>query len=327
MNALDRISVIVPTKNRSFWCVKLANYYHTNSFPGLLIFCDSSDSENLMTLNKHLKTLDNPRIIHHVIPKKSVHFALESGSKIAASCTDYLVQSGDDDFFSLPGLSIAAEFLDSHPDYFSSVGQGFIAGYRENQGSLDRKWVRQYWRPRSLEHDDPDERVLGIMRDYFNLEFSLRRAGQGLELIQQVNYFLGDLEFKASTTAELCSTISILYAGKTKYLRTPYLFRVDHEARENRKVVNLRNHLDFRLKQLDIVKHFHLSLSYSDSISSARGTFLISQYETFKTTLSSRIQNNSPLKTTPYAKKFSSALRSLLMYHKFNGTYKDYECN
>jgi glycosyltransferase domain-containing protein len=268
MTILEEVSIIIPTKNRSDWCIRLVNYYKNLNFPGKVIFCDSSDSAHSHELKSYIGAVNSRSIIQLELPNASVHLALQFGIEHASRTTKYFVQSGDDDFYSIEGLASAAKFLDDHSDFVACLGKGVIAGYILKGDQIEQQWLRKYGSSRSLQQKNPDKRVFEVTSHYYNLEYSMRPTKLGLKLIREVNNFLGSLAFEESTTVEFCSVICVAYAGKIKVLREPFLMRIDHAARPNRNQKSAKDLLDFKVSQLETVKRFHLHLRSACSLAS-----------------------------------------------------------
>jgi glycosyltransferase domain-containing protein len=282
LSILKEVSIVIPTKNRSSWCKRLLNYYANLDFPGKVIFCDSSDSDHYNKLNVHLKRNTNIDVVQLSLPDESVHFALQVGIEIASNYTKYFAQSGDDDFYSIEGLASAAKFLSADSDYVSCIGKSVIAGYSTLENQFDQLWVRMYGSPRSLTQNDPNKRVLQITSQYYNLEFSLRRTNSGLNVIRNVNNFLGSLPFEESTTAEYCSVIGIAYSGKVKVIAKPFLLRVDHSARPNRIRLDPDKIMRSKVLQLETARRFHLHLQNPEMQGLVNPDYLHAHYEELK---------------------------------------------
>lgn len=232
-SVLEDITIVIPTLDRPDWCIKLINYYAHHNFPGHLVFCDSSKRKNFAKLNKYIRGNMKLRIKHLELRNVSLHKAIEHGIDFAAKNSLFFTQSGDDDFFDLNGLSKCANFLMKNKEYHSSLGRGYIIKYIVDQNSFKFRWVIKYWNPRNISDSSANNRVFNILNEYYNLEFSLRRTEGAIENYENMNRFLGTLNFQQSTIAETCSVINIAFSGKSGFIRTPYLFRGEHSNRPN----------------------------------------------------------------------------------------------
>lgn len=327
MSLLKEVSIVVPTKNRSSWCRRLLNYYSNLDFPGKVIFCDSSDSNHYDNLNIHLKENTNTDVVQLRLPNESVHSALQVGIETASKYTKYFAQSGDDDFYSIKGLISAAKFLSDHSDYVSCLGKSVIAGYSAFGNQFDQQWVRKYGSPRSLTQSDPNERVFQITAHYYNLEFSLRRTNSGLNVIRNINNFLGSLPFEESTTAEYCSVIDIAYSGKVKVLAKPFLLRVDHSGRPNRNRLKRDELMRFRVSQIETARRYHLHLQNSEIQGLVDTDYLHAHYEELKYKIQYKTQRPTSSRLRIY--NLFARLKGLILgnFSKivFQNYYRQYE--
>lgn len=119
------ISIIIPTKNRYEYIKKLICYYDNIRFSGKLIIVDSSEVE---VLNKTKELISQKKL--QIIFVEYNSDEIDSKSKICKYIkTKYVVQSGDDDYFSPEGLKRIIEFLNDNKDYSSASGYGYSVGF------------------------------------------------------------------------------------------------------------------------------------------------------------------------------------------------------
>lgn len=116
-----KITLLIPTKNRFYYINKLLDYYSSINFEGTFIILDSSNTEIMNKIKNKISSVQNLKI-------KYFHFiGLPCGlmkkyfNKIE---TEYVVFTGDDDYFLKSGIKNCLEFLDANDDYIGCNGQG-----------------------------------------------------------------------------------------------------------------------------------------------------------------------------------------------------------
>jgi glycosyltransferase domain-containing protein len=230
------LAIIIPTKNRLDLCLTQIKYYH--NFKGQLIIVDSSSKQNYLKLKKFILSADCNNVKHFHKPNLSVHQAIEFGVNQVKKECDYFVFSGDDDFYVIKALYRAVNFLDLNLNYLGVVGNGISIKLASNEEQKSKFWVRKYWSPRDIDLDDAIQRVNLIIKNYFNLEYSVRRLKPSLKALGSLNQIYGHAKFEYSTDLEICESLSITLLGKIKFIKMPFLIRGDHTGRPNR-IINL----------------------------------------------------------------------------------------
>ena len=119
------LSIIIPTLNRSFFIDKLLKYYENFNFSGKIIIIDSSSKTDLQ---KNTQRINQSFLnIHHVKLITDEFHAMKKGMNYIN--TSYAVHSGDDDFFSISGLSEIVNFLNNKHEYICANGKSFTISY------------------------------------------------------------------------------------------------------------------------------------------------------------------------------------------------------
>jgi hypothetical protein len=173
--------------------------------------------------------------------------------------------------------------LSDHEDYFSCVGKGYIIKYIEFKNKFRFGWVLKYWKPRNITESLPNDRVSNILNEYYNLEFSLRRT-QGVNLkYKQMNRFLGNLSFRQSTIAEICSVISIAFTGKSRFVNVPYLFRGEHSERPNAKRNKFPNSMYIFENRIQTYEEYQLLINGELGNTSSELKLSVREFYTFYT--------------------------------------------
>jgi len=120
------ISIIIPTKNRYVYLKKLINYYADINFEGTLIIIDSSDHEDLVKTKILISQNKNLLINYFVYQSDEIDAKAHIVKNIK---TKYVIQSGDDDYYTKAGLNKIIEFLENNKDYIAASGYGYNIGY------------------------------------------------------------------------------------------------------------------------------------------------------------------------------------------------------
>ena len=261
-------AIVIPTKDRLEWSIKLVNYYDQLQFDGTLLLVDSSLKQSKKTLMKHKGNLN---LIYIHAPNKSVHQAVMLGLENLPSYVEFIIQTGDDDYICTEALGTMIDFLLSNPSYNAIYGKAFSIGIDQSLPDTTRiKWCRKYWNGYSVKNKNPLDRVEKILRKYTNLEFALRRKDSVFIGLKEMNKAFGKLDFSASTTLEVAAVIDTAIAGKICYINSNYLIRGDHEGRPNRlkksllyeyltsnKFIQLKTYLSYRIdKSLNLKPEF-----------------------------------------------------------------------
>lgn len=152
------ISIVIPTKNRFHYVSKLINYYESINFDGVLILIDSSDPEIIIQTQNLIDTKKNLTINYIKYPGDEI-------SAKALICSDiktkYVIQAGDDDYYSVLGFKKIITFLDSNVDYASAAGYGYAVGYNVKKNVV--KGIR-FYSSVSSEKESAHERIEEIPR-------------------------------------------------------------------------------------------------------------------------------------------------------------------
>jgi glycosyltransferase domain-containing protein len=225
-------AIIIPTKDRLKWLLKVIYYYDQLQFKGSLVLVDSSEQSNEKAI---LRIKNDLNLIYIYAPSKSVHQAVMLGVRNLPSYIEFIIQTGDDDYICTDMLGKLIDFLRSNPDYNAVYGNAFSIGIEQRSLDISHiRWCRKYWKGFSVIDINPIGRVEKILQNYTNLEFALRRKNSVLTGLEVMNKTFGKLEFSESTTLEVAAVIDTAIAGKIHYIDCNYLIRGDHGGRPNR---------------------------------------------------------------------------------------------
>lgn len=119
-SSINRVAIIIPTKNRSDFMVRQLNYYAAVGSIHPIYIVDSSDQEHLAKVQDKIAELkNNLEINYYTYHKPDRNFMKFLIDKVKEP---YACFCGDDDFQVADTLTKAAEFLNKNPDYESAGG-------------------------------------------------------------------------------------------------------------------------------------------------------------------------------------------------------------
>jgi len=238
LNLISKTAIIIPTKDRVDWCHKILSYYDRSNYGGYIVFADSSSLVHYGNLGSIIADFRNLNILHVNTHKHGIHKSIEIAMKELPKEVLYVVQSGDDDFFDVDGVLKCVLYLQNNPSFKSVFGKAISIGFVDCNNMLKIKWVRKYWQGKDFSDNNKLIRLENLLTNYINLEFAVKKKNFAVKQISYMNKIIGELEFDMSTNAELASNISTILGGKSKFLKTNYLFRGDHAARPNNRQVD-----------------------------------------------------------------------------------------
>ena len=118
------LTIIIPTFNRADLLRNCLNYYDKINFDGKILIIDSSDDFELKQNQKNINNFNNLNITHK-IKKTSIMGSLKYAIDYVE--TNYLTQSGDDDFIVPLSAKKCIEFLNRNKDYILANGKTLLA--------------------------------------------------------------------------------------------------------------------------------------------------------------------------------------------------------
>lgn len=223
---MKKAAILISTKNRSNFLVELLNYYASVKFKHTIYIGDASDPQYMAETLSAIESLSCIiNIVHKQCPELN-RGAIDNQATIKKMIKyveeEYLVFSGDDDFFIPPALDKCVDFLENNPEYSSAHGYGSFVGYDENAricritGMYD---VNEY------KADSASERLKMLMNRYSVLLFSIHRKEAFYNLYQNIDLITHVL------FVELLPVSLSSIQGKSKKIDELYLIRGVHEKR------------------------------------------------------------------------------------------------
>lgn len=116
MSSKEKITILIPTKNRADFLVRLLHYLADSKFQDWIFIGDSSNDWHIDETKKTIESLqDRLKVRHFECPGLSAVGAMEHMNQSVT--TPYCVFSADDDLLCVNGMNRSIDFLESNPDF------------------------------------------------------------------------------------------------------------------------------------------------------------------------------------------------------------------
>jgi glycosyltransferase domain-containing protein len=221
------ITVIIATKNRPEFLIRLLKYYAETDFQGWLYIGDSSDKGNYDLTQKFISELCGKlRILHIRFPKLNVIQTIRA--LLAKVKTPYTAIVSDDDFLITSGISECVDFLDRNSDYVGAHGVGtlFSINYPGAYGNIEE--CRYY--PQSVMEDNSGaQRLFKYLTNYSAVLFSVFRTDVFSSALVDCDHL--ELTWDRPFLEEILPGCICVSLGKIKQLESLYLIRQGHDSR------------------------------------------------------------------------------------------------
>jgi len=229
------ISIMIPTKNRTDFILRLLKYYSLSKFSGVLLIGDSSDHKsfeiNKSNISKYRK---KGLVVSHYLDRtltadKMVSF-LSNNVK-----TDYSAMVADDDIIITQSISRCIDFLDKNLDYSAIHGKSYLIGV--NGGMLNAfgkvTSLINYALP-IVESESSIDRIEEYFKTTLNVNMSIIRTKVNTDAFQEVNK-LTDY-YSSSLFGELIHASVVCSRGKIGEIDETYLIRQFHDEQFYHKI-------------------------------------------------------------------------------------------
>lgn len=213
------LSIIIPTKNRYEYIKKLLCYYDKIRFSGKLIIIDSSE---VKILNKTRELISQKKLQITYIAYNSDE--IDAKLKICKYIeTKYVVQSGDDDYFSQKGLNEIIEFLNRNKDYSTASGICYSVGYDIKKKIIKGLSVQRF---NISEKNDAFERIKDWQINGPVADYVVCRSELYLKILKNIWYEKNFPLYLVRIYWEYTFKFYIFLYGKSKELDKFYLVRL-----------------------------------------------------------------------------------------------------
>lgn len=226
------LSILIPTRNRSHFLIRLLQYYEAIQWRIPLIIGDASDAEDFDMTAQEVDRLKGVLHIKHVRQDSAVG-VLESCADLCRNApTPHVMITGDDDFVIRRPAIRCAQFLEENKDYRMAQGTIFRLGVhlQENGSMAPRRLMVGPARP--ITSEKPEKRLIDLMVPSWALNsFAVRRRLEMRDdLLDTVRHVSGRGSVSSSLSEIGFNGLSIL-RGKQKSFPEPFLVMLTHEWR------------------------------------------------------------------------------------------------
>lgn len=219
-----RITLLIPTMNRSDFLIRLLRYYRDSGFQGYICIGDSSDAERIEQTRRAIEEFrDKPKIVHREYPHANTSECLLG--LLDSVSTPYVVYVADDDFLVPSALEKCASFLDNHPDYNAAHGLG-VAIRLQSSGVYGQVASIVHYQQPVIEAESASQRLLDHLSNYTVTLFSVHRVESWRKMFRDTS-----LMTNWAFANELLPCCLSVIQGKVKELDCLYLVRQGHDQR------------------------------------------------------------------------------------------------
>ena len=223
-----KITIILPTINRSAFLSRLLTYYSESGFQGYIGIADSSNFEHLEKNKRLIDSLQGKlNIIHKECPELDY---VQSTMQILNSVdTPYAAYLCDDDFLTVPALEMSAYFLENHPEYNAAWGKA-IKIRLDAEGACGQVSFCTEKRQPVVEESSGSQRYLNYMKDPNDVVFAVHRVLPFRRILDNWQLVVDKYQ-KIQFFDAFVHNMNSAICGKIKQLDCLYLVRQDHRQR------------------------------------------------------------------------------------------------
>ena len=223
-NGQSKVSLLVPTKNRPEFLLRLLNYYAGLEFKGVIHVGDSSDDGIADQMAEHVEHFkDSVEIVYRRYPGLSNPEAMQRLCELVS--TPYIAFVADDDFLVPSSIGKCASFLDENPEYVAAQGLAAIFSLAAPGADGHIEQFGEY-RQRAVEGGTAAQRLTDHLRNYTVTLFAVHRADTWRAMYNSVS----SLPHNDPCQELLPCCLSVIF-GKLAILDCLHLIRQGHPQR------------------------------------------------------------------------------------------------
>lgn len=223
--AKEKITIYIPTKNRSDFLFRLLHYFANTKYQHWIFIGDSSNDFHLNETKKTIQSLkDKLNIEHFECPGLSDSEAIAHMNQFVK--TPYCAFLADDDFLCTKSLDKCVDFLESNPGYGAAHGLG-IGTRIDGSGPYGDVNYVHYYPQATLNADSGSQRLLDCFKDGYALIFSVHRS-RDWQTMHQAFRSPAPWARQNFTFNELIPSSISSVRNKIKELNCLYLLRFGH---------------------------------------------------------------------------------------------------
>jgi glycosyltransferase domain-containing protein len=218
-----KVAIIIPTKNRIDFLIRLLNYYRTENSIHPIYIGDASEVSNFDIIEKFNTSITNFKINYHHLPNLNIRKTITYLGNLVKE--EFCAIICDDDYLVPNSLTKCANFLNSNLDYRTAQGKSIIFTLKNIGPYGHILWSGEYWTPMEFNHNNSIDRLKYFSNNYFVPQFSVHRTNE----FNEDSIFYSQIEDESF--GELLHCFTFLCKGKSKFLDCLYLVRQDHISR------------------------------------------------------------------------------------------------
>ncbi len=222
--AESKVTLLIPTKNRSDLLIRLLKYYRSIDFQGYICIGDSSDDGHLQATREAIQKLQGKlNIIYREYPGLNITRFMTNLAALVP--TEYVATLMDDDFLVTRGLARCVQFLENQPEYVAAHGVAALFTL-ESDSAYGRLVGVSHYRLPVLEAESASQRLMDHLGNYSVPLFSVHRVESWLAMWRDTS-----LAADRWISEELLPACLSVIQGKVKELDCLYLVRQIHNRR------------------------------------------------------------------------------------------------
>lgn len=255
-----KVAIVITTRNRSDFLIRLLNYYVANNCPHTIYIGDASTQEHQQqTINAVKKIGDRVKITHNdftgYTPSQCTYESLTQVKE------KYACFNGDDDYQISDSLTKCAEFLEQNPDYATATGYAVNFRLKQDGPYGDMASLKDYPRP-ELHSEPASQRVIDFLNNYFVINISVSRTEQ-----MRKNWSNHDKMPDLAFGSEILPGILSIIDGKAKTLDCLSIVRQMHNRQYTLAfVLDWLTHPDWSKSYIEFSKIVSEKLSGKDNV-------------------------------------------------------------
>ena len=219
-----KLTIIIPTLNRSNFLNKLLEYYSNLNFKAVFLILDSSEGNEKKKNINILSRYKELNIKYINIKGKPLEVIRKSKRNIQ---TKYCVFSGDDDFFVKKSLAKIIKFLDNKKNNKFIGGSGIGLLFSKYNNNLNTVEYQSLFKSNS---NNAIERLKDISSDYCVSHFSICRSKYFIKALEVVDK--KKIPHRAFYD-EIAFSITLALYGKFYQFKTFFIAREISHQRNN----------------------------------------------------------------------------------------------
>jgi len=204
MSLLSKLSIVIPTYNRQSYALRNMGYWSKYDVKVHVL-----DGSIEAIPSKYISRMGS-NIHYHHLPISIGERLVYAGN---LKTSEYIILSGDDEFFIPSALSTCIDELENDKSLVSCMGR--CMWFNHHEGALRTDLIYKNMANYSVQHDSPDDRVLYHMKHYRpSTIYSVMRADIWKRTVSCIN----NEQYSVVALEELQFEVASSYLGKSKVL-------------------------------------------------------------------------------------------------------------